>query len=134
VGQVSASRVLVARRDAAIIGTVRLARALPWAIDSSSFTPVATAIYVLGLAVAPDTRGQGVGRQLMDAAKDTARAESADALWLDAFDHVAGAGAFYIKSGFRAVGRTKHKEMPLIYYEWLVTKCDAVDSQAGGGG
>jgi GNAT superfamily N-acetyltransferase len=119
VGQVSASRVLVARGDAGIIGTVRLAKALPWAIDSSSFTPVATALYVLGLAVAPDARGQGVGRLLMDAAKETARSDAADALWLDAFDHVAGAGPFYIKSGFRAVGRTKHKEVTLIYYEWL---------------
>jgi GNAT superfamily N-acetyltransferase len=117
--QLSASHVLVARREPEIIGTVRLARAIPWAIDSSSFTPVASALYVLGLAVIPEARGQGVGRQLMEAAKATARAESAGALWLDAYEHAAGAGPFYLKCGFRQVGRTLYRETPLIYYEWL---------------
>jgi GNAT superfamily N-acetyltransferase len=120
VQQVSVSRVLVVRRDAEIIGTVRLARALPSAIDSSSFTPVATALYVLGLAVAPDVRGQGVGRCLMEAAKETTRSWPAEALWLDAYVHLAGAGPFYLKCGFRQVGRTTYGKLPLIYYEWLV--------------
>jgi GNAT superfamily N-acetyltransferase len=117
--QVNLSRVWVARRDEEIVGTVRLARALPWAIDASAFTPVTTALYVLGLAVAPSVRALGVGRRLMDAAKDTARDWPAQALWLDAYEHSAGAGPFYLKCGFRAVGRTKYREMPLIYYEWL---------------
>jgi GNAT superfamily N-acetyltransferase len=117
--QLDASCVLVARRDSEIIGTVRLTRALPWAIDSSAFTPVATALYVLGLAVAPHERGKGVGRFLMDAAKATARSESLEAVWLDAYEHAAGAGPFYLKCGFREVGRTKYRELPLIYYEWL---------------
>jgi GNAT superfamily N-acetyltransferase len=117
--QVNASCVLVARRGSEIIGTVRLTRALPWAIDSSAFTPVATALYVLGLAVAPEARGKGVGRLLMDAAKATARSESMQAVWLDAYEHRAGAGPFYVKCGFREVGRTKHREIPLMYYEWL---------------
>ena len=119
VKQVRASHVLVARSNADIVGTVRLARALPWAIDASSFTPVTTALYVLGLSVAPEVRGQGVGRTLMDAAKVAARAWPAEAVWLDAYDHVAGAGPFYLKCGFREVGRTKYRQMPLIYYEWL---------------
>jgi GNAT superfamily N-acetyltransferase len=118
--QLRASRVLVARRNADIIGTVRLARALPGAFDSSAFSPVAMALYVLGLAVAPEARGQGVGRRLMDAAKDTARSMAANALWLDAYDHAAGAGRFYLANGFRAVGGTKRDAVPLIYYEWLV--------------
>ena len=116
--QTRASRVLVARRGKEIIGTVRLARALPWAIDSSCFTPARTPLYVLGLAVAPSVRGQGVGRLLMEAAKDAARSMHAEALWLDAYDHAAGAGPFYIECGFRMVGRTKYREVPLIYYEW----------------
>lgn len=119
VKQVRASRVLVARRGAEIIGTVRLARALPWAIDASAFTEVTTALYVLGLSVAPDARGQGVGRNLMDAAKEATRAWPAEAVWLDAYDHVAGAGPFYLRCGFREVGRTKYRQMPLIYFEWL---------------
>jgi len=119
VRQVRASHVLLARHDDAIIGTVRLARALPWAIDASAFTPVPTALYVLGLAVAPDCRGKGIGRQLMDAAKNTARSWRAQALWLDAYEHQAGAGPFYLKCGFRKVGGTKYREVPLIYFEWL---------------
>ena len=118
--QLRASHVLVARQGAEIIGTVRLVRALPWAIDSSLFTPVSKPWYVLGLAVAPHCRGQGVGRQLMDAAKDTARSRGAEALWLDAYEHAAGAGPFYMKCGFRKVGRTKYREVPLGYFEWLV--------------
>ena len=119
VQQLSASRVLVARRDGEMIGTVRLARAKSWAIDASKFTPVTTALYVLGLAVVPEAREQGVGRCLMEAAKEAARAEPADALWLDAYEHIAGAGPFYLKCGFRQVGRTSYREMPLMFYEWL---------------
>jgi GNAT superfamily N-acetyltransferase len=117
--QVRASHVLVARQSDEIVGTVRLVRALPGIVDSRSFTPVANALYVLGLAVAAKCRGRGVGRQLMDAAKDTTRAWDAQALWLDAYDHEAGAGSFYEKCGFRSVGRTEYLEMPLIYFEWL---------------
>src|SRR5688572_6484965 len=53
VQQMSGSHVLVARRGRRIIGTVRLATAQPSAIDASAFTPVASALYVLGLGVAP---------------------------------------------------------------------------------
>jgi GNAT superfamily N-acetyltransferase len=119
VRQMRASHVLVARGDDQIIGTVRLTRALPWAIDSSSFTPVTTALYVLGLAVAPDWRGMGIGQCLLGAAKDTARSWNAQALWLDAYEHRAGAGPFYMKCGFKMVGRTQYREVPLIYFEWL---------------
>jgi GNAT superfamily N-acetyltransferase len=117
--QMGASQVLVARRDGEVVGTVRLARALPWAIDAGAFTPVKTALYVLGLAVAAEARGRGVGRDLMEAAKDCARARPADALWLDAYDHPAGAGPFYEKCGFRVVGPSTRGEVPLHYYEWL---------------
>lgn len=118
VRQLRASRVLVARRDADIIGTVRLTRALPWAVDSASFTAVDTALYVLGLAVGPQARGHGVGRDLVNAAKAAARSWPADALWLDAYDHRAGAGAFYKECGFRAVGSGTRGDVPVIYYEF----------------
>ncbi len=120
VRQVRASHVLLARQGESIVGTVRLTAARPWAIDASCFTPVSSALYVLGLAVAPDCRGFGIGRQLMEAAKDAARAWPAQALWLDAYDNAAGAGSFDMKCGFRQVGRTKFREMPLVYYEWVV--------------
>jgi len=44
----------------------------------------------------------------------------AEALWLDAYEHAAGAGPFYMKCGFRKVGRTQYREVPLGYFEWLV--------------
>jgi GNAT superfamily N-acetyltransferase len=122
VRQMRASHVLVARRGAELIGTVRLVRAVPWAIDSSSFTTVEKPLYVLGLAVAPDCREKGVGRQLMDAAKQAALSWDCQALWLDAYDHEAGAGPFYVKCGFRRVGRTEHRDIPLIFFEWLATR------------
>ena len=73
VRQLRASQVLIASRGEEIIGTVRLARVLPGVIDSESFTKVDTALYVLGLAVSPDARRQGVGRDLIEAAKESAR-------------------------------------------------------------
>lgn len=116
--QMRASHVLVARRDGVIVGTVRLAVAQQWAIDSDSFTPAKRALYVLGLAVAPDVRKCGVGRALMEEAKVKARSWHAEALWLDAYDHPVGAGAFYEKCGFRAVGPSAQGVVPLIFYEW----------------
>lgn len=129
VRQLRASHVLVARQGAELVGTVRLVRALPGVIDSSSFTVVANPWYVLGLAVAPERQGQGVGRQLMDAAKQAALARGAQALWLDAYEHQAGAGPFYMKCGFSRVGRTAHGQVPLIYFEWLATRSPAGPSQ-----
>ena len=124
--QIRASHILVARRDARIVGTVRLATTRPWAIESICFTPVASAFYVLGLAVAPEARGQNVGRDLMEAAKEVTRSRNTDALWLDAYDHSAGAGSFYLKCGFRKVGRTQYREVPLIYYEWLASSASSL--------
>jgi GNAT superfamily N-acetyltransferase len=121
--QLRASHVLVARASSELVGTVRLVRALPWVIDSSAFTPVARPWYVLGLAVAPQCRGRGVGRQLIEASKNTARSRDAQALWLDAYDHPAGAGPFYVKCGFRKVGRTEQGEVPLCFFEWLPPEC-----------
>jgi GNAT superfamily N-acetyltransferase len=118
--QLRASQVLIAREEARIVGTVRLATANPLVFDSRSFTPVQTALYVLGLAVAPDCRRQGIGRQLMEAAKEVARSRPAQALWLDAYDSEAGAGPFYLRCGFRRVGPSAFKEARLVYYEWLV--------------
>jgi GNAT superfamily N-acetyltransferase len=117
--QLLASHVLVARREGEVVGTVRLATARPWALDSITFTRVSSALYVLGLAVAPEARGLDIGRQLMEAAKEVVRSGPADALWLDAYDHAAGAGPFYMRCGFSKVGRTRYREVPLVYYEWV---------------
>lgn len=117
--QMRASHVLVARRGSRIVGTVRLATANPFTFDSGQFTPVQTALYVLGLAVAPEWRKQGIGRELMEASKQEVRTRPADALWLDAYDNDAGAGPFYLHCGFRRVGPSARKDLALVYYEWL---------------
>ncbi len=118
--QMRASHMLVARRNSRIIGTVRLATANPLAFDSEQFTPVRTALYVLGLAVASEWRRQGIGRELMDAAKEEVRARPAEALWLDAYDNDAGAGRFYLHCDFRRVGASTRRDLSLVYYEWLL--------------
>lgn len=117
--QMRASRVLVARRDDRIVGTVRLATAQPALLPFNSFTPVSQAVYVFGLAVAPHTRKRGVGRTLMDMAKAALPDWPADALWLDAYDPPVGAGAFYERCGFRRAGRIDLGGVPLLFYEWL---------------
>jgi GNAT superfamily N-acetyltransferase len=114
------SRVLVAKRDGMVVGTVRLEAKKPWAIDVSYFAPVPKAIYLHALAVAPREQGQGIGRLLIAEAKAVARAWPSDAIRLDAYDHAAGAGAFYLKCGFSQVGRTTYSGVPLIYFEWLL--------------
>ena len=121
--QLRASHVLVARRDGRIVGTVRLVTANPQVFDSGAFTSVASALYVLGLSVAPECRRQGIGRQLMEAAKDVARSRPAQALWLDAYDSEVGAGPFYERCGFRRVGPSSFRPgavrpVALVYYEW----------------
>jgi ribosomal protein S18 acetylase RimI-like enzyme len=114
------SHVLVARRGKKIIGTVRMATQKPWAIDSSYFADVPKAIYIHGLAVASDSRGSGVARRLMVAIEKAARSWPADSLRLDAYDHEAGAAPFYLKCGFREVGRRTYRKVPLIYLEKLL--------------
>jgi GNAT superfamily N-acetyltransferase len=58
-----------------------------------------------------------VGRFLVDEAKAAGRAWPGNAIRLDAYDHDAGAGAFYVKCGFREVGRVVYRGVPLIYFE-----------------
>jgi ribosomal-protein-alanine N-acetyltransferase len=76
-------------------------------------------LYVLGLAVAPEHRKQGIGRALMAAAKTVAQARRVQALWLDAYDSNAGAGLFYVGCDFRRVGPSRITPAPRVYYEWL---------------
>jgi GNAT superfamily N-acetyltransferase len=125
-----ATRIIVARdviSDAsdgasAIVGTFRLGIKKPWAIDTAYFTDVARPLYLTDMAVAPSQQRQGVGRRLIEEAKEAAAAWPADALRLDAYDHAAGAGGFYAKCGFRQVGRVTYRGVPLLYFEWMVPR------------
>jgi ribosomal protein S18 acetylase RimI-like enzyme len=51
-----------------------------------------------------DWHGHGLGKLLMDAAVETARAAGADVLWLGVWEHNARAIGFYAKMGFQIVG------------------------------
>lgn len=116
----STSRVLVVRSEAGIIGTVRLEARKPWAIDPGYFVSVRRPLYLHDLAVAPDAQRQGIGRLLVEQAKAVARAWPAEAIRLDAYAHAVGAEKFYVRCGFREVGRVAYRGVPLIYFELLL--------------
>jgi GNAT superfamily N-acetyltransferase len=120
------ARVRVGREGRRILTVLRLATKKPWAIDTSYFTPVKRPLYLTGLAVSVAHQGQGLGRRALADARALAAAWPGDAIRLDAFDHAAGAGQFYLKCGFRECGRVVYKGDPLVYYELLLgaTKSD----------
>lgn len=114
------SRLLVVRRGAEVVGTVRLDARKPWAIDVAYFAMVPKAVYLHDLAVATHARGRGVGRLLVEKARAVAQAWPSNAIRLDAYDHPAGAAPFYVKCGFRQVGRVTYRGVPLVYLERLL--------------
>ena len=114
------ARVLVARRDGRIVGTLTLATKKPWAIDPKYFTAVDRPLYLTDMAVDPAIQHMGIGRQLLDDAASVARSWPADAIRLDSYDADAGAGPFYTKCGLREVGRVTYRGTPLIYFEMVL--------------
>jgi GNAT superfamily N-acetyltransferase len=114
---IATSRVLVARGNGTLLGTLRLATKKPWAIDVSYFTPVSRALYLHDMAVDPALLGRGIGKHLIRAARTAATQWPATAIRLDAYDAAAGASPFYVKCGFREVGRRVYRSVPLIYLE-----------------
>lgn len=116
---IKTSRVLVARTEAGIIATLRLATKKPWAIDRAYFASVRRPLYLIDMAVDTRLQRQGVGRRLLEEAKAVARAWPADAIRLDAYDGASGAGPFYAKCGFTEVGRVTYRGVRLVYFEWI---------------
>lgn len=114
------SKILVARDESGVVGTLCLATKKPWAIDRSYFTDCQRPLYLTDMAVAPGLQRQGVGRLCLEEMKRIARDWPADAIRLDAYDGAAGAGDFYLKCGFREVGRVTYRATPLIYFETLL--------------
>ncbi len=112
--------VVIARNGPDVVGTLTLQRKKPWAIDSAHFSSVPRPVYLTSMAVDPVMQRRGIGRRLLEAAQDTARTWQADAIRLDAYDAPAGASGFYIKCGFREVGRVTYRNTPLIYLELLL--------------
>jgi len=116
------SRVLIARLNDRIIGTLHLATKKPWAIDITYFTAAKKPLYLTNMAVHPDVQRKGVGRLLMKEAEAIARAWTADAIRLDAYDTRAGAEGFYAKCGLREVGRVIYRRVPLVYFELVLAR------------
>jgi GNAT superfamily N-acetyltransferase len=69
--------------------------------------------YLAELYVVPARRGQGLGRVLMDAAIDLARAEGADFMDLGTSEDDVGARALYERSGF--INREGGPDGPIMY-------------------
>jgi GNAT superfamily N-acetyltransferase len=115
------SKVLVAKTQRRIVGTLRLATKKPWAIDTKYFVNVECPLYLLDMAVDPARQRQGIGRMMLESAVAVAREWPAGAIRLDAYDHAAGAGEFYRKCGYREAGRVVYRGVPLIYFEQLCT-------------
>lgn len=59
-------------------------------------------MYVVLLAVAPEARGTGLGRRLMDRAEAAARARHLTGIWVDTFSFQAP--GFYEALGYRSFG------------------------------
>jgi len=116
------SRVLIARANNRIVGTLHLATKKPWAIDIAYFTAVKNPLYLTSMAVHPDVQRKGIGRILMKEGEAVARAWPADAIRLDAYDAKAGAEGFYAKCGFREVARVTYKQNPLVYFELVLAR------------
>jgi ribosomal protein S18 acetylase RimI-like enzyme len=110
-------KIFVVRRRGKIIATLRLTTKKPWAIDKSYFAKSENPLYLLAMAVAPEYQRQGVGRKCLREAERIARAWPADAIRLDAYDNIAGAGSFYARCGYTDVGRATYRGCPLIYYQ-----------------
>jgi GNAT superfamily N-acetyltransferase len=112
--------VYVARKRNKPIATLTLATKKPWAIDRKYFSKSKRPLYLVGMAVTPDEQRKGIGRMCIEEARKLAGQWPIDAIRLDAYDAVAGAGEFYRKCGFREVGRAVYKGAPLIYFELLL--------------
>lgn len=116
------SRIFVARLGTEIVGTLRLATKKPWAIDTSYFSPCRRPLYLLAMAVAPAKQRQGIGRRCLQEALRIAESWPADAVRLDAYDAKAGGGGFYARCGWTETGRASYRDVPLIYYEFVLTR------------
>ncbi len=117
---VRTSRVLIARHGSEVVATLRLSTRKPWAIDATLYTKVSRPLYLTDMAVDPRLQRMGIGRQLLAEAATVARAWPADAIRLDSYDSVAGAGPFYERCGYCEVGRGTYRGTRLIYYEMLL--------------
>jgi ribosomal protein S18 acetylase RimI-like enzyme len=116
------AKILLARASNQVVGTLRLTSSRPWVIDPAYFTPVPRPVYLVDMAVRPGFQRIGVGKSLIEEAKNMATALAGDSIRLDAYEGPAGASAFYLKCGFFEMGHVVYKTVPHVYFEWLIKK------------
>ena len=114
------SKVLTAISENELLGTLRLTTKKPWAIDVAYFTKVTRPLYLVDMAVRPDMQRKGIGKYMLQETISIVSSWPAQAIRLDAYDSVAGAGDFYLKCGFIERGRVVYRNNPLLYFEMLV--------------
>ncbi|HSA82353.1 MAG TPA: GNAT family N-acetyltransferase [Geminicoccaceae bacterium] len=115
---------VVAEQDGAVIAMLHAfviaARDGPCADVDPVLRPYAEleapgSLYVSGIAVAPEWRGQGLGTQLLAAARERARRRGCPSLSLICVAQNAGARRLYEREGFTAIDRRQIVAHPLIH-------------------
>jgi len=72
--------------------------------------------YICSLAVLPESRGLGIGRKMLDIARERARERGLDTLSLLVFEQNQGACRLYEREGFALVDRAQVVPHELIHY------------------
>ena len=82
------------------------------------FSPgAAPALYLRSMSVAPEVQRHGIGRAMVLAGLDVARAGGFKALRLDAYQAAGGAAGFYLKCGFSKVASGIFQGVALDVFE-----------------
>jgi putative acetyltransferase len=82
-------------------------------IGCVALEPTGDGVFELSkMAVAPDERGRGTGRRLMNAAIERARALGATSLFLGSNHRLEAAVGLYESAGFRHVARDRVGPLP----------------------
>jgi GNAT superfamily N-acetyltransferase len=118
--ELRSARVLIARDEGCVLGTVKLATKMPYLFEIPGFTPVGRPIWLTAMNVLPRAQRQGAGRALVAAARAAAREMQGQAIRLDSYEGPAGAAGFWVKCGFRETVRMNYNGTPLIFFEDLM--------------
>jgi GNAT superfamily N-acetyltransferase len=119
--ELRSSTVLLARDEGVVVGSLRLTTRNPWLGNTDFFARCDRPIFLTSMAVLPRRQRQGIGRQLLDEAKQVAVEMRGEALRLDSYAGPAGAAEFYRKCGFQEVRRGDYNGTALIWFEALLS-------------
>lgn len=118
--EIRASTVVFVRDEGLVVGSARLATRNPWLVPTDFFAPCVRPIFLTAMAVSPARQRQGIGRRLLESAKQVAIELRGAAIRLDSYQGPAGAEDFYLRCGFREVHRGDYNQTPLVWFEYLI--------------